>query len=57
MNLVTSELLMNLPEKKMRSLRPDDIFDSVTYEDKRPDVRVRKYRMQKEYGEKKFIKP
>ena len=45
---------------KMRKLVNSDIFDNI---EKKVDFeiikcdKIRKYRMQKEFGEKKFIKP
>jgi len=51
-----------MESKKMRKLVPSDIFDttllSVKYDYRhRKGPRVKRYRQQQEYGEKKRIKP
>ena len=53
-----------LPEKKpkkMRKLVVSDIFDvtdvQVKYDNRHKKLRVKRYRQQQEYGEKKQIKP
>ena len=50
------------PKKKMRKLKLSDIFDiplsSIKqYHNKKGGQKIRRYRMQQEYGERKRIKP